>query len=66
MTDTDVTLVISNVKNPPSFKPSNSFKLYFKGVSSTINYMETGLIVTMTTAKKIPSLTINPSSLIVG
>ena len=65
MTDLNVNLVINNVRNPPSFKPTNTFKLYFRGVSSVINYMESGMIVTMSTATTIDSVAITPSSLVV-
>ena len=66
MTDLNVNFVISNVRNPPSFKPSTTFKLYFKGVSSTINYMDSGMIVTMSTATTITSVAITPGSLTVA
>lgn len=66
MTDLSVNIVISNVRNPPSLKPTDTFKIYSKGVSSTINYMDIGMTVEMTTATDISSVDIIPNSLIVN
>lgn len=67
MTNLALSLNISNIRNPPSFKPTDSLYLYVRGpFGSLINYIETGLTVTMSVAATTTSFVINPSSNIVG
>lgn len=60
-------MVLSSVRNPPSTQPTASFSIYVRGPSgSTINYIVSGITVTMDTAIATTSMNIVPDSLTVG
>lgn len=60
-------LNLSNIRNPPSFRPTDTFKVYTRGPSgSLINFMDSGLVVTMNVAASTASFTISPTSSVVG
>ena len=56
-------ITLSNILNPPSFKPSGTFKIYTYGpVGNLINYLDSNLIVTMNIAVTTTSFTVSPSN----
>ena len=67
MTNLAFSLNLSNIRNPISFRPSATFKVYTRGpTGSLINFMDSGLTVTMNVAATTTSFSITPSSLVVG
>lgn len=63
MSNLNFQLVLSGIRNPRSVQPtSGSFKIYTYDSVSLINYVTSGLSVTMTTATNVNTLTIVPDS----
>lgn len=60
-------LNLSNIRNPISFRPSATFKVYTRGpTGSLINFMDAGLTVTMNVAATTSAFSVTPTSLVVG
>lgn len=67
MTTLVFSMNFSNVRNPPSMKTSASFKVYTRGPSGAlVNFIDTGLTVTMTVAATAAGFTVAPISVTVG
>lgn len=56
---------LSGFRNPTSFKPTDSFIINTFGPLGMINYINSGLVITMTTAATSTSLSVSPQSLLV-
>lgn len=61
-----ITIVLNNVLNPSSFKPTSSFTIeIFNGIKRQ-EFLNTGIIVAMTQTAAIPYFKVTPTSLIVN
>ena len=60
-----IAFTLSGLRNPTSLKPTDSFIINTYGPLGLINYINSGLIVTMTTAATSTSFSISPGSLLV-
>ncbi len=56
---------LSGLRNPTSLKPTDSFIINTYGPLGLINFINSGLIVTMTTAATSTSFSVTPESLLV-
>lgn len=59
------TLTLSNIYNPPSLQPTNSFQIVTFGSQGDINYVNTSLIITMTIPATTTAFTLTPASNVV-
>jgi hypothetical protein len=59
------TFTLSNIYNPPSLQPTSSFGVLTAGTSGDVNYMNSGLTVTMTTPATSTSFALTPASTVV-
>ena len=67
LTAASFSVTLTNIRNPPSLQTTASFAIYVRGPSgSTINYITSGVTVTMATPTTTTSFTIAPSSLVVA
>lgn len=67
MSNLPLTIILSNILNPPSFAPSNSFQFHTYGpTGGVIDYKQSDLTVTMNVAATTVSFSITPTTLVVG
>ncbi len=60
-------ITLGNILNPPSFKPTTTFKVYTYGPSNTmVNYLDTGLTVTMNISANTVGFAVSPNVFTVG
>jgi hypothetical protein len=65
VTNLAITLVFNNVYNPPSLEPTNSFTMSTYGPLGEVNYISTGVTITMTTPATSSAFSVNTLSLTV-
>lgn len=67
MATISTSMTFSNIRNPPSLKQTSTFKIYVRGsTGSIINYIQSGVTITMNTSATVSSYSVSPNSLTVG
>jgi hypothetical protein len=63
MTVMATSVTIGGIRNPPSYKPTNSFQIRtYSGLPSLTNFISSGLITQMTTAYVLSTFSLTPFS----
>jgi len=62
VTNLTITLVFANIYNPPSFQTTNSFLMYTYGALGEVDYLTSGVTLTMTIPATSSAFTVTPLS----